>query len=445
MTLAKSRRYKKYDPVVDTTDFEVGFPLFGNDDLRVLVDGVETSAFSLNATFVRGRANDASIELVTAVSGVPVEIFGARSPRRDSEYLPTSPGLAENLQRDADALTAVQQEQARDWEDTIKLTGLDSEARLRARPSTVIGIDSEGELILFPASTATVTDEQLTRVVMTDDFFGSELLARLRQSGNLASRSDFARRNAVINGGFAVNQREVSGVVNLVAGDYGHDRWKAGADGCTYTFATVENKTTITITSGSLIQPIEGLNLFSGTYTLSWDGTAEARVQGGEWSAETISTAIVGGTDLSLEFRAGTLSQVQFERGDVVTSFEQLSYDEELRKCLRYCQVYDAKAFGVITIFGNGIAESSEAVRGAFHLIAPMRVVPTVTLSDLGDFRIYTTGDHKFNSGAGGLEARSNTMCAWNVSSVSGSMVPGQAGQIMAQNQNATITLEAEL
>ena len=75
-------------------------------------------------------------------------------------------------------------------------------------------------------------------------------------------------KNAIINGNFAVNQRAVSGTVTLAAGAYGHDRFKAGASGCTYTFATANNITTLTISAGSLIQVIEGNNLFTGTYTL---------------------------------------------------------------------------------------------------------------------------------------------------------------------------------
>src|SRR5690606_30252951 len=37
------------------------------------------------------------------------------------------------------------------------------------------------------------------------------------------------RKNVLINGCFRVNQRAVAGTVSLAAGEYGHDRWKAGA------------------------------------------------------------------------------------------------------------------------------------------------------------------------------------------------------------------------
>ena len=88
-------------------------------------------------------------------------------------------------------------------------------------------------------------------------------------------------KNRIINGTFGINQRVVSGTVTLTAGIYGHDRFKAGASGCTYTFATSANITTLTITAGSLIQVIEGVNLESATYTLSFSGTAQGKIGGG--------------------------------------------------------------------------------------------------------------------------------------------------------------------
>ena len=75
--------------------------------------------------------------------------------------------------------------------------------------------------------------------------------------------------NAIANSSFNINQRGVAGTVVLAANTYGHDRWRAGASGCTYTFSTVENVTTITISAGSLQQAIDGKNLFTDTCTLS--------------------------------------------------------------------------------------------------------------------------------------------------------------------------------
>jgi hypothetical protein len=147
--------------------------------------------------------------------------------------------------------------------------------------------------------------------------------------------------NAIINGNFGVNQRGVSGTVTLTAGAYGHDRWKAGASGCTYTFATVDNVTTLTISAGSLIQVIEGLNLQSGTYTLSWTGTAQGKIGAGSYAASGVQGTAVGGTNLNIEFGTGTVSLVQFEKGSTATPFEFRSIGNELGLCQRYfCKSY---------------------------------------------------------------------------------------------------------
>ena len=145
-------------------------------------------------------------------------------------------------------------------------------------------------------------------------------------------------RNRVMNGSFAINQRAVSGTVTLAAGIYGHDRWRAGAAGCTYTFATANNVTTLTISAGSLQQVVEGLNLESGTYALSWTGTATGKIGAGVLSASGVSQAVTGGTDTAIEISTGTLSKVQIEIGSA-TAFEQRPIGLELALCQRYCFV----------------------------------------------------------------------------------------------------------
>jgi hypothetical protein len=116
MALTESTRYKRYDPVVSTTTFLVTFPIFDDDEVGVLVDGVEVTAFSVTATFNTGtgRANDAAVVLATAVSGVSVEIYGNRAARADGGYSGNAARLTEVLGNDFDRLAAVQQETARD-------------------------------------------------------------------------------------------------------------------------------------------------------------------------------------------------------------------------------------------------------------------------------------------------------------------------------------------
>jgi hypothetical protein len=125
MTLALSTRYKPYQPVVLTTDFPITFPIFSTTDVTVYADGIVTALFSITATFVDGRSVDAVVVLNTAVTGIDVEIYGTRSPRRENQYLGNSPQLADNLQNDVDAVTAVQQEQARDYATALRISPQD--------------------------------------------------------------------------------------------------------------------------------------------------------------------------------------------------------------------------------------------------------------------------------------------------------------------------------
>ncbi|MBV7408776.1 hypothetical protein [Maritimibacter sp. DP1N21-5] len=143
------------------------------------------------------------------------------------------------------------------------------------------------------------------------------------------------QRNRVINGAFSINQRAVSGTVSVGAYTYAHDRWRGGDSGCTYTFATSENLTTITITAGSLVQVVEGATLQSGAHTLSWGGSVGMKINGGAAGVSGMQAVLTGGADCYLEtVGTGTLNLVQLERGGVITPFE--FRDDELRRCRRY-------------------------------------------------------------------------------------------------------------
>ena len=119
------------------------------------------------------------------------------------------------------------------------------------------------------------------------------------------------------NGGFAINQRTYVSGTALAAAAFGHDRWKAGAGGATYTFTPSGNPaTTVTITAGTLQQVVEGAAILGGTYTLSWTGTAQGRVGAGAYAASPVTASgIVASANTTIEFNAGTLGRVKFESG----------------------------------------------------------------------------------------------------------------------------------
>ena len=179
-------------------------------------------------------------------------------------------------------------------------------------------------------------------------------------------------RSRIINGGFLFNQRGYASGTSLAAGVYGHDRWKGGPSGGTYTFTQGSPDTTITITVGTLQQVIEGYHIEGGSYVLSWTGTATARVGSGSYAASPVLvTGITAGANTTVEFGTGTVGKVQFEPGAVATVFERRLLSAEFAACQRYFQT------------GNwGIGGYATAGVGAFNcqqFPTPMRASPTLT------------------------------------------------------------------
>jgi hypothetical protein len=182
--------------------------------------------------------------------------------------------------------------------------------------------------------------------------------------------------NRILNGNFAINQRgQVSGTA-LAAAAYGHDRWKAGASGCTYTFTAALPDTTITITANTLTQIIEAGMIEGGVYTLSWTGTAQARVyQGsptGSYAASPVITAsLPAGVNTIVEFNTGTVVRAKFEAGTIATPFNRQSLAKSMLDCQRYYQSNTGLTSG-------GYGGVSGSVWTAYMLPVQMRTSPTV-------------------------------------------------------------------
>jgi hypothetical protein len=181
--------------------------------------------------------------------------------------------------------------------------------------------------------------------------------------------------NRVINGNFWINQRGVSGTVSLSAGAYGHDRWKAGASGCTYTFATSGGSVVLTITAGSLIQVIEGVNVPTGNVVLTWSGTAQGKIGAGSYGATGITGTGTAGTNLNVEFGTGTLTDVQLKAGTTVTPFVMRSVALETALCMRYFEKSGVGAVGSAWSANNGEAVGGSHPTANFRYFVPFRVI----------------------------------------------------------------------
>jgi hypothetical protein len=194
-------------------------------------------------------------------------------------------------------------------------------------------------------------------------------------------------KNLLINPAFSINQRSVAGTVILAAGAYGHDRWKAGAAGCTYTYATVNGLTTLTITAGSLQQVVEILNVPFGTNTLclSWTGTAQGKIAGGSYSASGVTASVLGGATCTVEFNTGTLTLVQLEKSTFPTTFEQRAYQAELDLCHRYYERITTET-ATSYVLGAGWAVTTAISYTPYVFSKEKRIAPTVTSSGFAGF-----------------------------------------------------------
>lgn len=158
---------------------------------------------------------------------------------------------------------------------------------------------------------------------------------------DLGLLSTFYSPSYIDNSGFTVNQRGYTSGTALGAGGYGFDRWKGGpASGGTLTFTASPASTIVNITAGSIQQFIEGINLLSKTYTLSWTGTATGRIAnssgGGSYAASPVQFSATAGTNAFVEFTGGTLGEVQLSIGTATVAWQPRRTEEELALCQRF-------------------------------------------------------------------------------------------------------------
>ena len=280
-----------------------------------------------------------------------------------------------------------------------KLEGIAAGAQVNAPTNLALGAatansrtitSSTGSSVTLPAASsstaglmASAEAVKLSTVATNASANSSDafLLNRANHSGSQAigtvsGLTDALRgmRNKIINGGFQINQRAYVSGAATSAGQYTLDRWRVtGVGGIT--FSTVENKCTVTIPAGQTLQQvIEGLNLQTGNYVLSWEGTAKGRVGAGAYgNSGAVTVAIVGGTNTTIEFNAGTVANVQFEAGVVVTPFEQRFIGTEIALCKRYYEL------GFLSVCSDGVMSYTRATT---QMSETKRATPTFIVMD---------------------------------------------------------------
>jgi hypothetical protein len=195
--------------------------------------------------------------------------------------------------------------------------------------------------------------------------------------------------NLLLNSNFAINQRAYVSAANLASGSYGFDRWKSNYTNTTLTFTASTQGQSLTINaSGGLQQVIEQGLVPAGTYTLSWTGTATARVynSGGtppSYAASPVTFTADGAANVVVEFTASgstkTLSKVQFNLGTNTTwALATPTLQSELAACQRYYYQSDTQTWATLQYQANVNVSRS----GTLYFPQTMRTTPTLTLFD---------------------------------------------------------------
>lgn len=206
--------------------------------------------------------------------------------------------------------------------------------------------------------------------------------------------------NLLLNPHLTINQREVSGSIVRAAGDYGHDMWKGGSSGCTYSVSGSGLSAVVTVSAGTLQQVVEGLRLTSGPVCLSWVGTAQARINGGPWGDSGITATATAGTNLTVEFGPGTFSCPKLESGAVATGFVARDFAFDQMACMRYLQ-----RVGETSVAGLNFMAPCLLFGGASWLCSarfpvPMRSIPTFRIGaggGVGDFGFFHLNGNSYS------------------------------------------------
>ena len=186
-----------------------------------------------------------------------------------------------------------------------------------------------------------------------------------------AIQAQIAGRNLIINGDFRINQRGyVSGTPTSGANQFTLDRWFVFTSGQSLIFTGDDSGRVITAPAGGVSQVIEGANIVGGTYVLNWTGTASATV-GGVARTKGETFTLTANTNVTVTFSSGTFSEVQLERGSVVTPFEWRHVGHELALCQRYYTVTRA------SVRGNSVG-SGHLIDVHFYWPVHMRGIPSI-------------------------------------------------------------------
>lgn len=184
-----------------------------------------------------------------------------------------------------------------------------------------------------------------------------------------------------------------------------------------YTFTQTPNGCTITLNSGGAIQQvIERANLPAGDYTVSWVGTAQARVYEnsdlallGSSATSPLTFTTDGSDDIVVEFEAvggtATLANVNLVAGGTAYPFRPRPIGEELSLAQRYFARITAAAAGELLVTGWQTTTTTAIVGAQLPVAMRVAAIPAISgvawTDAVGFATACTINDYRLNNLAG--------------------------------------------
>ena len=312
-----------------------------------------------------------------------------------------------------------------------------------------------------------------------------------------AAASPYVNKNRLVNGSFAIDQRNAGASQTFTAAAavaYTVDRWYGSCTGANITgqrvAGTSPNQYAYRFTGaasntatlfGQRIESFNTYDLISTTVTGSVT-LKSSSITSVTWTAyyanssDTFSskTSIATGTltinstatrysfsfdaganagnGIAIEFTTGALTatntlqyeNAQLEIGTSATPFERRLYNQELANCQRYYQQFG----GDTSIQFIGIMQAVSATSGnggTLYLPVQMRTVPTLTSSTLSDFSVQPASGGGWSVTSLSLAYSSTTTQTFNIGFSSGGASAGQGLAWYCQNSSARLKFSSEL
>lgn len=261
-----------------------------------------------------------------------------------------------------------------------------------------------------------------------------------KASGGVTS---IGQKNYIINSTFIVNARGYVDGTPTSANLFCYDRWRAGLEP---TNMSVSGHTA-TI-DGRINQKIESLGEV-GEMTLSWEGTALARVIDGTiadtgWLPSPI-TFTTNGDDIRALFNETgieTMLKPKLELGSVVTPFEYPDLATEVTKCQRFYQNAFQTQFSSLGTMRGGSGDTSTGETRLF--VTQMRSTPTMTGSIANGVLVALTDPsgadvNPTNVGVQALDGR-----GWRYNTATATVVNGGSYQLFTGSTGFSWTADAD-